>query len=391
MTGVDEPTATASHYSLGIVHDYLVEMGGAERVVAAMLEVLPMAALYTSVFDARAVAPVFGDRGVRTSMLQRAGGKKAVTRGLLPLLPSAVSRLDVSGHDVVLSSSSGFAHHVRTPPSALHLCYCYTPPRFLWRPDEYFYKRTYQRRGLAPVLSWLRRRDIEAAAAVDGYIAISRYVASLIESTYAREAHVLYPPVDVSRFALSGHRTGRFLVVSRLLPYKRIDLAVEAATCLGVPLDVIGSGPDEARLKRMAGPTVRFLGWQPDEAVREAMATCSALILPGAEDFGLTAVEVQASGRPPIAYAGGGALETVSEGETGFFFRQQTADSLARAMVLAQERELSSEALRSSAERFDLRLFGERLARLIESERERKARAGSGELAVSRGRRVGAR
>jgi glycosyltransferase involved in cell wall biosynthesis len=356
---------------VALVHDYLQEMGGAERVVEALLAIFPEAPLYTSVYEPRVSSEVFTGRAIHTTFLQPVARRKAVTKALFPLLPAAFRRLDLGGYDVVLSSSSGFAHHVRTGPETLHVCYCHNPPRFLWQPQDYFRGAEYLSRVGHPLLERLRRLDLRAAAGVDAYVANSAVVAERIERTYGREATVIHPPVDVSRFRVTAERSERFLVVSRLLPYKRIDLAVEAATRLGLGLDVIGDGPERRRLERMAGPTVRFLGRRPNEEVEQAMARAIAVVVPGREDFGLTPVEAQAAGRPPVAYAGGGALETIADGETGFLFAEQTWEAAAEAMERARTTELDPARLRASAERFDVSAFERRLLRFVE---ERLAR-----------------
>jgi glycosyltransferase involved in cell wall biosynthesis len=337
---------------VALVHDYLTEMGGAERVVRALTRIFPEAPLYTSVYDERTCAE-FGDCDVRTTFMQHLTQRKGVTKRLFPLFPPAFRRLDLAEFDLVISSSSGFGHHVRARASALHICYCHNPPRFLWQPDEYFRGQPATRRLLAPALARLRRLDLDAALRVDDYIANSATVAARIRATYGREAEIIYPPVDTSLYEMTSERSGRFLIVSRLLAYKRIDLAVEAATSAGLPLDVVGEGPERRRLEGMAGPSVRFLGRRPDDFVRHALARCSALVLPGTEDFGLTPVEAQASGRPTVAFAAGGALESVRDGETGFLFSGATAESLTSAMRRALATELSPGRLRAWAERFD--------------------------------------
>jgi glycosyltransferase involved in cell wall biosynthesis len=258
---------------------------------------------------------------------------------------------------------------VRPSPSAFHLCYCYSPPRFLWLQDAYFRGRPALRAALKPALTILRNLDKRASRRVDLYVAISREVARRIHAIYGRQAEVVHPPVDVAQFRPTSERSGRFLVVSRLLAYKRVDVAVAAASRASIPLDVIGDGPERERLESLAGPSVRFLGWQPDEMVREAMATCSALILPGSEDFGLTVVEAQASGRPPIAFASGGALDTVHDGETGFVFSEQTPEALAHAMRRATVEEIPIGSLRRSAERFSVAVFQKRMRELVSTRR----------------------
>jgi glycosyltransferase involved in cell wall biosynthesis len=349
---------------LALVHDYLTEMGGAERVALALTRMFPDAPLYTSVYDRRA-CPDFEGCDVRTTYMQRLAGRKAVTKAFFPLFPGAFRRIDLGGFDVVLSSSSGFAHHVRPPDGALHICYCHNPPRFLWQPEDYFRTRPAMRKVLEPALARLRRLDLEAARRVDVYIANSATVASRIRATYGREAEVIHPPVDVARYELTSERSGRFLVVSRLLPYKRIDLAVETATRAGLPLDVIGDGPERGRLRRIAGRSVRLLGRRDDEFVRHVLARCTALVLPGAEDFGLTPIEAQASGRPPVAFAAGGALETVRDGQSGFLFGEATVDSVVAAMTRAATVALPAHSLRAWAERFDVHTFSERVEALI--------------------------
>jgi glycosyltransferase involved in cell wall biosynthesis len=349
---------------VALVHDYLTEMGGAERVVYALTRMFPEAPLYTSVFDPQACAS-FAARDVRTTFMQLVTRRKPVTKGLFPFFPSAFRRLDLNGFDIVISSSSGFAHHVRVPTSALHVCYCHNPPRFLWQPDDYFRGRRMTGRLLTPALSHLRSLDLDAARRVDAYVANSATVAARIRTIYGRDAEVIHPPVDTSLYEVTKERSGRFLVVSRLLGYKRIDLAVEAATSAGLPLDVIGDGPERRRLERMAGPTVRFLGRRSDEFVRHELARCIALVLPGREDFGLTPLEAQASGRPVVAFAAGGALETVHDGKTGFLFDQPTPHNLAVAMLRAVNDTFPSQPLRAWAERFDVQAFAARLESFV--------------------------
>jgi glycosyltransferase involved in cell wall biosynthesis len=350
---------------VALVHDYLTELGGAERVVRAFVDLYPEAPLYTSVLDARACGSAFEGVDVRTTFMQRLARRKGMTKAVFPLFPRAFDRLELDQADIVLTSSSGFAHHVRPPDSAVHIAYCHNPPRFLWQPDEYFFDQPRLRLLLEPMLRRLRKRDLAAALGVDVYVANSENVAERIRRIYGRTADVIQPPVDTARFEPSRRRSGRFLVLSRLLPYKRIDLAVCAATRLKLPLDVIGDGPERRRLGRLAGGTVRFLGRQPDPVVRSALATCEAVVVPGEEDFGLVPVEAQAAGRPVVAFAAGGALETVEPGETGFLFETQTWEAVAEAMLRAQRVTFDVERLRLSAMRFDVQAFRHRITRLV--------------------------
>ena len=286
---------------------------------------------------------------------------------MAPLLPTAFGRMPLEDATVVISSTSAFAHHVRPPDDAVHIAYCHAPPHFLWDAAGYFHGRAMAGWALAPGLAVLRRSDRAAARRVDAYVANSAYTAERIREAYDLDATVVYPPVDTAAFAPVTERSGRFLVVARLRRHKRIDLAVEAATRHGWPLDVIGEGPDEAALRRAAGPSVRFHGRLPDEAVARAMATCIALIVPGTEDFGMTMAEVQAAGRPPVAFARGGALEIVRDGETGFTFDEPTAEALAAAMRRSMADELDPDALVASARRFDRARFDAGMLAVLES------------------------
>jgi glycosyltransferase involved in cell wall biosynthesis len=350
---------------LALIHDYLNEMGGAERVVEVLLKTFREAPLYTSVFSRRTMSQTFSEHDIRTSYMQAFAKNKSITKLFAPLLPGAFRRFDLRAYDVAISSSSGFAHHIR-PLGGVHICYCYTPPRFLWQPGEYFRDRPELGRALSPLLNSLRKKDRLAAQNVDVYVGISGEVARRIAATYGRQAIVIHPPVDTAGFQISPDRSGRFLVVSRLLAYKRIDLAIEAAKRGGFGLDVIGEGPDRRRLQATAGANVRFFGWQSDEAVRRALATCEALILPGSEDFGLAVVEAQASGRPAIAFASGGALETVAEGVSGYFFDKQEWDSLAAAMARSQATTWEPQSIQTWARRFDVSVFRQKIIALID-------------------------
>lgn len=347
--------------STAIVHDYMTQLGGAERVAGRLAERYPNASLYTSAHR-RDVVPLaaIGGREWHTSFLQPLA-TRANLKAMLPLLPAAIASLPVSGHDMVISSSSGFGHHARAAPEATHVWYCHTPPRFLWESDTYFTRRPALQPTLSLLLALLRRMDQRAAARVDAIFAVSKHIAARIERVYGRQAQVVHPPVDVQAYAPSRERSGRFLVLSRLVASKRVELAVEAANRYQLPLDVIGTGPELSALKRLAGPTARVLGWQPDADVRRALATAEAVVIAGEEDFGLVTVEAQASGRPPVTFAAGGALEIVEDGTTGYFFDQQDPDAIAEAMLRARVGHLEVDDLVASARRFDLPSFHERL------------------------------
>jgi glycosyltransferase involved in cell wall biosynthesis len=349
----------------------MTQLGGAERVAGRLAQRYPDATLYTSAHRRESVPlEAIGGREWRTSFLQPLATR--YLKATLPLLPFAVASLPLADHDLVISSSSAFAHHARAGRDATHVCYCHTPPRFLWQSDAYFRGRPALRAAMSPLLAALKRLDLNAARRVDAYFAVSKHIAARIRDVYGRDAEVVHPPVDADAFTPSRQRSGRFLVLSRLVTSKRVELVVEAANRYSLPVDVIGAGPQTAALRRLAGPAVRILGWQSGSAVREALATCEAVIVAGEEDFGLVTVEAQASGRPPIAFAAGGALEIIEDGATGYLFEAQEPEAIAAAMRRARDGRLEVSDLRDSARRFDLATFHERFAAALSAVRATK-------------------
>ena len=351
-------------------------MRGGERCLEVFSELFPDADLFTLLHVPGSVSPVIESRRIRTSFIQGLPGAAERYRYFLPLFPFAIQRFDLRGYDLVLSSSHCVAKGVRIPDGALHVSYCFTPMRYVWdRYDDYFGARASfpVRLLMPPAAAALRRWDRATAARVHHFIAISRFVAERIARCYGRSAEVIYPPVDVQRFKLSEEPGEFYLVVSALSPYKRIDLAIQAANRLGFRLLVAGSGPEEPRLKALAGPTVEFLGWRSDQEVAELYARCRALLFPGMEDFGIAPLEAMASGKPVIAFGRGGALETVvpcepgNDAATGFLFPEQTADALVDAIrrCEANAHRLNPKALRAYAEAFDRPLFKERIAAYV--------------------------
>jgi len=367
-------TSAATRVRVALVHDYFTQLGGAERFFEHLAALYPHAPIHASFADDATIPPSLRDRGLRLSLLQHVRRPGAPLAPLAPLMPYSFGRLDVGSCDVVLSCSSAFAHHVRVPVTATHVWYCHTPPRFLWQADEYFAERGATGVLVGPGLALARRLDRAAVRRIDVVLANSRYTAERLRSTYGREATVVHPPVPVDEFTPTDERSGRFLVVSRLRRHKRLELAIGAANALGVPLDVIGSGPDRPRLERLAGPSIRFHGRLPDAAVREAMSRCTAMIVPAAEDFGLTMVEVQASGRPPIAFARGGAVEIVRDGETGFLFAEPSVASVVGALERASRSGVEAEALVESARRFDVPVFEAAMTDAIAAARPLRSR-----------------
>lgn len=350
---------------VAIVHDYLNQRGGAERVVLELSDIWPAAPIYTSLYRPHSTLPQFRGRDVRASALDLLPVDRGF-RGLLPLYPAAFRALGEIDADVVLSSSSGWAHMVRTSERALHVVYCYTPARWLYGRDHLrgSGRRSLPQAGAAPLLAGLRRTDQRAARRADIYIAISEGVRRRIKATYAIDAQTVHPPVDVDRFRPTA-RGERLLVVSRLLPYKHVDLIVRVATRLGVGLDVVGEGPELPRLRELAGPTVAFHGAADDETVVELMEGCRAVCVAAEEDFGLVAVEAQAAGKPVVAYGRGGALETIDDGLTGVLLQERSEESLAAALAACDELDASPELIAARAKRFSREAFRARLTSVL--------------------------
>lgn len=360
---------------VAIVHDDLTQRGGAERVVLAMQRLFPDADIYTSVYDPEGTFPEFRDFVVRTGFLQRLPHRRNWVRAWLPLYPLTFEAMRLTGYDLVISSSSRWAHGIHTD-GALHICYCYSPARFLYQPQNYFgsggWLPTWSRIALAPVLGALRVWDRKAARRPDMYVAISRAIAERIRATYERDSVVIHPPVDTKWITESQGvppiaDDPYYLVVSRLLSYKRIDLSVKVLSERGDRLVVIGDGPARSRLESLAGPTVTFLGHVEDATLVGALRGCRALIDACAEDFGLTVLEANAAGRPVMAFGSGGSLETVIDGETGILFHAQTAESLLQALDRLESTEWDSAALQSHAESFGEERFHQQLAALVET------------------------
>ncbi len=357
---------------VALVHDYLNQMGGAEQVVLALHELFPDAPLYTSIYDPKRVDPAFQKIDIRTSFMQKLPFVMKHHQPYLPFYPSAMEGLDLRGYDLVLSSSSAFGKGIIVKPGTLHICYCHTPMRWCWNYNEYVEREQLggmARRILPFLITWLRVWDQTSAMRVDHFIANSPVVAERIQKYYRREAVVIPPPVEASRFPFdpTTQPGDYFLSLGRLAPYKRVDLAIEACNRLQLPLVVIGGGRDEKPLKALAGPTIRFLGRLSDTEVLPYLAHCRAFLLPGEEDFGITPLEAQASGRPVIAYGAGGALASVVDGVTGTFFREQTVESLAAVLASFDERQYQPQTIRNHALEFDKPRFQRRILQFIEA------------------------
>jgi len=345
---------------LAIVHDYLIQMGGAERVVSVMAEAFPNARIFTSITDTSRLLPEFSGRRITNTWLNAVPGAKKHFKKFFMAYPVAFRSLKPIDADVTWISSSGYSKWVRLDRQTTSICYCHTPPRFFWEPDDYLsheISNAALRAVARHVVLRLQRLDYNCAQKIDFFIANSRCVQARIKQYYHRESKVIYPPVDVQRFSVQQEADDYYVVISRLVGYKRIDLAVGAFNRLKKPLLIAGDGPDRKRLERMAGPTVRFLGRVSDDAVKGYLERCRGLIFPGREDFGIAPVEAQACGKPVIAFAAGGALETVVPGETGVLFADPTEESLGQAVDRAEQIKWSPRRIRENADRFNKEVF----------------------------------
>jgi len=332
----------------------------------------------TLLYDARGTEGVFGDRDVEASSLQRLGVRQRGFRRLFPLFPSAVERLPVAAYDLVVSSSSAFAHGVRTRPGATHVCYCHTPFRYAWHE-----RIRAEREVPAParpllriLLARQRRWDVAASRRVTSYVANSEITRQRIADSYGRESVVIHPPVDVARFR-PGEPEDFLLCVTELVAHKRVDVAAEAASRAGLPLKVVGEGPDAGRLRALYGDSVDFLGRVPDQELEALYPRCLALIVPNVEEFGIAAVEAMAAGRPVVAAAAGGALETVIDGETGVLVPPGSSDALAEVLRESDFTRFSANRIRENAERFSTDAFRRRFRDHVDSAVARQAPAAS--------------
>ncbi len=338
-------------------------------MLEAIHALFPEAPVYTSFYDPAAMPAAYRTWDVRTSFMQHLPGWKKHFRRYFLLYPSAFESFDLKEYDLIISSSSAYAKGVIPRPGAVHICYCHTPMRFAWRTKDYVERESIngmQGAVLPFLLTYVRLWDVTTSARVDAFIANSQEVAGRIGRYYGRTATIIPPPVDLPLY--QDCPPGDFyLAGGRLIPYKRISLAVEALTKLGLPLKIFGDGRDRVALESIAGPQVEFLGWVDEQQRRDLFAHCRAFIFPGVEDFGITPLEAMAAGRPVIAYAAGGALETVVEGVTGRFFYHQTAADLAAAVAASRYDDFDAYVIRQHAEGFGYPVFFERMRTFIDS------------------------
>jgi glycosyltransferase involved in cell wall biosynthesis len=368
-------TPLARPQRVALVHDFLLDVRGAERVFLAMCELYPDADIFTAVYDEQGTEGRFAHRNVTASFLQRLRPSARTFRSLLPLYPAAIESFDLSGYDLVLSSSSAWAHAVICDEPTVHVSYCHNPFRYAWNDRERVLaeRDPISRPVLRTILRRWRQWDWIAAQRVDSYMANSNSTRRRIAAYWGRESSVVYPPVETTRFS-PGAVGEHFLVLSELMSHKRIDVAVRAFTRLGLPLVVAGDGPDARRLKSLAGPTVRFVGRVPDPEAARLLQSCRALVVTAVEEFGIAAVEAQAAGRPVIATDAGGVRESVIEGQTGSFF-DGDVDDLVQAVRNFDPASFDSQACVENAARFSSEAFRRALPRHVD-EAVAAARAG---------------
>jgi len=335
-----------------------------------MLEIYPDSPVYTTFLSDRNLPDSVKTWDVRTSFVQKMPFLHSISQKYIPLFPLAFESFDLTGYDVVITSSSACSKGVLTGPETLNICYCYTPLRYAWQP--YLDRRLGQANTLVKaandlIVHYLRLWDRLASDRVDHFIAISDHVAARIAKFYRREAAVIYPPVDVDRFPVVKCSREYFLVISRLVPYKRVDLAVEAFTKLNLPLKIVGDGPEGDRLREMAGPNIEFLGFVPEAELPDLVSGCMALIFPGEEDFGIVPVEAMAAGRPVIGLARGGLLESAVDGKTAVMFSEPTADAMIDAISRFRPGDFSPSKLSRHAAKFSKERFKKEFAEFVET------------------------
>lgn len=359
---------------VALVHDWLTNMGGAERVVINFKELYENSPIYTTIYNPDNLDDELKNIDVKTSFLQNKKGAKQNHQKYFPFMPAAFESFNLNEYDVVLSSSSSCAKGVVTNPNTMHICYCHSPMRYGW---EFYYEyadnsnmKKLKRSFLKYFINYMRVWDNVSSNRVDYFIANSENVARRIWKHYRRESVVIHPAVRCKLFDISQQDEEYFLIVSRLVEYKRVDLAVEVFNELGLPLVVIGDGAEREKLQAKAKDNIKFLGRQPDSIIKEYYSKCRAFVFPGEEDFGITPLEAQASGRPVIAFGKGGALETVVDGKTGIFFDEQTVDKLKEALNKFESLNFDKRIIREHAEGFDEAIFKRKIKGFIDEKYE---------------------
>jgi glycosyltransferase involved in cell wall biosynthesis len=359
-------------HRVALVHDWLTGMRGGEKILEVFCELFPHATIYSTIHNEGMMSPPIERMKIKTSFIQHLPLKATKYRHYLPLMPAAIDALDFSEYDFILSTSVAVAKAAKPRRDAVHICYCNTPMRYIWdQYEEYFRKERaglVTRTAMALVAPYLRRWDVRTSDRVHHFIANSHNVAERISRIYHRSSDVIYPPVSTDLFSVSEKDSGYYLIVSALVPYKRVDLAIETFNRLGEKLLVVGTGPEMEKLKKTANINIEFLGWQSDDDLSKLYAGCRALIFPGVEDFGIVPLEAMASGKPVVAFAKGGALETVvgdGDSPTGIFFREQTVDALIDAVKTLSRMKFDPYAIRRHTEKFDRKEFKQQIMEYV--------------------------
>ncbi len=355
---------------LAIVHDFINQCGGAERVVGYFLKIFPGTPVYTSIYFPDDTFSFFKGENISTTFMQKIPWIRNYYKRLFFLYPYAFRSLKLDDYEIILCSSSSYSHLVNKYKSSVYINYCYTPPRFLWETESYLKgeKLTAATSGIIkPIIYFLRKVDLRQSEKIDHYIAISEYVKRKIKKVYNRESTVIYPPIESSKYRFSKNKEDFYLIVSRLKGYKRVDIAVKAFNMLGKRLLIVGSGEDEGNLRKISGGSIKFLGTLSDSKLLDLYSRAKSLIFTGREDFGLTPIEAQASGTPVIAFKEGGVAETIINGRTGFFFDRQEPEALVEAVKKFVKNSLDSIGCRENAKRFDFKNFKERITDFIKN------------------------
>jgi len=357
---------------VAFVHDYLIQYGGAERVLESLCNIWPHAPIYTLVHEPRNVYGKFDSKTVRTSFIQKLPFAKSHHRLFPPLMMLGIEQFQLDYYDVVISDSSSFAKNIITKPGTLHICYCHTPMRYAWDDCQYYTEEfsfpAWLKKIIPYFMNYIRVWDYYASNGVDHFIANSNFVKRRIDKYYHRDSEVINPPVETDKFSVKtkGKIGDYYLLVGRMMKYKKMDLVIEAFNENGFPLKVVGRGMEYKRLRKMAGNNIEFLGRVPDRDLSNIYSAAQAFIFPQEEDFGIVAIEALASGRPVIAYQAGDIQENIIDGQTGIFFKEQTADSLNEAIKKFQRMSFDSEFIRNQALKFDRRIFEDKIRRFVE-------------------------
>lgn len=370
--------------NVALVHYWLDSYRGGEKVLEALCELFPEADIFTNVYVPEKIPPTIRQHNIETTFIQKLPLARRFSRNYLPFMPLALEQLDLSGYDLVISSESGPAKGVITGPDTLHICYCHSPMRYLW--DQYsLYKKKcsfFRKILMAPVFHYLRQWDVLSANRVDRFVANSHFVSRRIRKYYRRNAEVIHPPVEVDRFRWDGEPEDYYLTIAGLVPYKRIDLIVDAFNENGRPLIIIGGGSEKANLQKRSGDNIQFFGHVSDDILDEKIERCKALVYAGVEDFGIVPVEAQAAGRPVIAFGRGGVLDTVIDGKTGIFFQEQSVTSFNNAIeeFEANEDQFDRWQIRRQAESFSREIFMDKIKSFINQSMEIHRKGENGEL-----------